>query len=86
MAICAQFLTEAGVIGVGGGILGLLLTALGVLGVGKVLPASQAALAKTDPGLLVFTLLLAVTSALVAAIYPTYRAACVPPAWQLKAQ
>jgi putative ABC transport system permease protein len=83
-AIYAQFLTEAAVIGAGGGLLGLLFTAIGVLEVGVVIPAHLAALARIDPTLLMFTLLLAVTATLLAALYPTYRASRVPPALQLK--
>jgi putative ABC transport system permease protein len=85
-AIYAQFLTEAAVIGVGGGLLGLLFTAIGVLEVGVVLPGYMAAVARFDPTLLVLTLLLAVTATLLAAVYPTYRASHVPPALQLKTQ
>jgi putative ABC transport system permease protein len=84
--IYAQFLTEAGLIGLGGGILGLLLTAMGVLSVGLVMPARLAALARVDLSLLLLTLLLAVTATLLAGAYPTYRASRVPPALQLKAQ
>jgi putative ABC transport system permease protein len=84
VAIYAQFLTEAAVIGAGGGFLGLLFTAIGVLEVGVVMPAHLAALARIDPALLMLTLLLAVTATLVAAIYPSYRASAVPPALQLK--
>lgn len=83
-ALYAQFLTEAAVIGAGGGLLGLLFTAIGVLEVGVVMPAHLAALARIDPTLLMLTLLLAVTATLLAAIYPTYRASRVPPALQLK--
>lgn len=84
-SIYAQFLTEAGLIGAGGGILGLLFTTIGVLGVGLVMPARLAALARIDPILLLLTLLLAVTATLLAAVYPSYRASRVPPALQLKA-
>jgi putative ABC transport system permease protein len=83
-ALYAQFLTEAAVIGAGGGLLGLLFTAIGVLEVGVVMPAHLAALARIDPTLLMLTLLLAVTATLLAAVYPTYRASRVPPALQLK--
>jgi putative ABC transport system permease protein len=85
-SIYAQFLTEAGVIGAGGGLLGLLFTGIGVLSVGMVMPARLAALARIDPALLLLTLLLAVTATLLAAVYPTYRASRVPPALQLKSQ
>jgi len=84
-ALYGQFLTEAAVIGAGGGLLGLLFTAIGVLEVGVVMPAHLAALARIDPMLLMLTLLLAVTATLLAAVYPTYRASRVPPALQLKA-
>ena len=84
-SIYAQFLTEAGLIGAGGGLLGLLFTAIGVLSVGVVMPSNLAALARIDPALLVLTLLLAVAATLLAAIYPAYRASRVPPALQLKA-
>jgi putative ABC transport system permease protein len=83
-AIYAQFLTEAGIIGAGGGVLGLLLTAIGVLEVGLVMPPYLAALARIDFSLLMLTLLLAVVATLLAALYPTYRASRVQPAWQLK--
>lgn len=83
-AIYAQFLTEAAVIGLAGGVLGLLLTGLGVLGIGAVLPPRLAALARIDAHLLWSTLMVAVLSTLLAGLYPTFRAARVQPAWQLK--
>jgi len=85
-AIHAQFLIEAGVIGVGGGVLGLLFTIVGVLCIGQVLPAADAELAHLDTPLLMLTLLTAVIATLLAGMYPTFRAARVPPAWHLKAQ
>lgn len=84
-SIYAQFLTEAGVIGVAGGLLGLLFTAIGVFSVGMVMPIRLAALARIDPALLVLTLLLAVAATLLAAVYPVHRVSRVPPALQLKA-
>ena len=86
VSIYAQFLVEAALIGTAGGLLGLLLTAIGVLSVGVVMPPELAALARIDPSLLALTLLLAVTGTLLASLYPTYRASRVPPALQLKAQ
>jgi putative ABC transport system permease protein len=85
-AIYAQFLTEAAIIGIGGGVLGLMLTAIGVACVGAVIPEKYAVLARIDPALLALTLLLALVSTLLAASYPVYRASRVPPALQLKAQ
>jgi len=83
-AVYAQFLTEAGVVGVAGGVLGLLLTGVGVASVKFVLPGDIAKLARLDPSLLMLTLLVAVLSTLLSGLYPTFRAARVQPAWQLK--
>jgi putative ABC transport system permease protein len=83
-AIYAQFLTEAGIIGLAGGVLGLALTGLGVASVGVVLPKEIADLARLDVPLLFTTLIVAVVATVLAALYPTFRAARVQPAWQLK--
>jgi putative ABC transport system permease protein len=84
MAVYAQFLTEAGIVGLTGGVLGLLLTGVGVASVGWVLPKDIASLARLDVSLLLLTLVLAVVATLLAGLYPTYRASRVQPAWQLK--
>ena len=84
MAIYAQFLTEAGIVGAAGGVLGLLLTGVGVASVGWVLPKDIAELARLDVSLLLLTLLVAVIATMLAGLYPTYRASRVQPAWQLK--
>ncbi|OOG47903.1 ABC transporter permease [Rhodanobacter sp. C01] len=84
MAIYAQFLVEAGMIGLAGGVLGLLLTGVGVASVGWVLPKDIAALARVDISLLLITLLVAVIATTLAGLYPTFRASRVQPAWQLK--
>jgi putative ABC transport system permease protein len=83
-AIYRQFLTEAAAIGLAGGMLGLLLTALGMAGIGHVFEPEIARLATLDASLLLLTVLVAVAASLVAALYPTWRAAQVQPAWQLK--
>ena len=83
-AVYAQFLTEAGMVGAAGGVLGLLLTGVGVACVGWVLPKDIAALAKLDVSLLLLTLLVAVVATVLAGLYPTWRASRVQPAWQLK--
>jgi putative ABC transport system permease protein len=83
-AIYTQFLTEAGIVGVAGGLLGLALTGVGVASVGWVLPKDIAALARLDVSLLALTLVVAVIATLLAGLYPTYRASNVQPAWQLK--
>jgi putative ABC transport system permease protein len=83
-AIYAQFLTESGMVGLAGGVLGLLLTGAGVASVGWVLPKSISELARLDVSLLLITLLVAVVATLLAGLYPTFRASRVQPAWQLK--
>lgn len=83
-AIYAQFLTEAGIVGLAGGVLGLVLTGLGVLAMGWLLPRHIAALARLDMPLLLLTLAVAIASTILAALYPTLRASQVQPAWQLK--
>jgi putative ABC transport system permease protein len=83
-AIYLQFLTEAGMVGAAGGVLGLLLTCAGVASVGWVMPKDIADLARLDVSLLVLTLLVAVIATMLAGLYPTYRASRVQPAWQLK--
>lgn len=83
-AILAQFLVEASVIGAAGGALGLALTALGMLGVDRVLPLRMAGLARFDSRLFATTLAVSVVATLLVALYPSVRAAGVQPAWQLK--
>jgi putative ABC transport system permease protein len=83
--IYTQFMIEAGTIGLAGGVLGLILTGLGVLGVGLVFPHDIARLATVDFSLMALTLMVAIAASLLAAFYPTWRAAQVQPAWQLKA-
>jgi putative ABC transport system permease protein len=83
-AIYAQFLTEGAVIGVAGGVIGLLLTWLGMLWLRQRLPDGWSALAPLDAEMLAVALLVATVATLLAALYPTFRAAHVQPAWQLK--
>lgn len=84
MAIYTQFLVEAGIVGLTGGVLGLLLTWIGVHGVSWVLPKEISTLARLDLGLLALTLLVAVVATMLAGLYPTFRASRVQPALQLK--
>jgi putative ABC transport system permease protein len=83
-AIYAQFLVEAAIVGFSGGVLGLLLTGIGIHSVSWVLPKDIASLARLDVPLLLLTLLVAVVATVLAGVYPTFRAARVQPAWQLK--
>jgi putative ABC transport system permease protein len=84
-AIYAQFLTEGAVVGVAGGVFGVFLTWLGTLWLRHEFPHGWAALVPhVDMGLLSFTIVTAIVATLLAALYPTWRAAHVQPAWQVK--
>jgi putative ABC transport system permease protein len=82
-AIYGQCLMEAAAIGVAAGLLGVALTALGLISTRQLLPASYTRL---EVGDVVLTVLLAVGTTLLAGLYPTWRASRVQPAWQLKSQ
>ena len=82
--IWMQFLAEAAMVGVAGGIVGLALTGVGILSIGLVFDPDYARLAHMSPGLVGLTLLSALVATIGAAFYPTWRAARVQPAWQLK--
>ncbi|GLQ52078.1 hypothetical protein GCM10010872_35270 [Dyella flava] len=84
IAIAIQFGVEAGAIGVTGGLLGLMLTWLGIQVTRAALPRQIADLAHIDWLLLWQTLLLAVVATILAALYPVWRAMCVRPSLQLK--
>lgn len=80
-----QFLVEAGVIGLAGGLLGLLLT-FGALWLMARQSPAIAAYARLDTQMLLMTLLLSLLAALAAGLLPTWRACQVRPAVQLKSQ
>jgi putative ABC transport system permease protein len=84
MAIAAQFGMESAAIGLVGGLLGLLLTWVGTARIRGALPSQVANLIRVDPSLLLQTLLLAIAATLLAGLYPTWRAARVTQALQLK--
>ena len=81
--VFTQFLIESGVVGLTGGFLGLLLTGLGLLAV-RALYANYKTVAHLDWTMVAMTIALAVVSALLAGLYPTWRACRVQPAAQLK--
>jgi putative ABC transport system permease protein len=82
--IYAQFLIEGAAVGLAGGVLGLLLTVLGMWSIGLVFDERIARLATFNVSLVGWTLLVAIAATVLAAFYPTWRAAQVQPAWQLK--
>jgi putative ABC transport system permease protein len=83
--IFQQHLVEAGVIGLGGGMLGILVAALGLLGVRK-LYENYDALTRLDLTMVAATLTIAVTSGIIAGLYPTWRVCRLQPATYLKTQ
>ena len=83
-AIFAQFMVEAGIVGLAGGALGLLLAELGLWGI-RHQPAEYASLAQLDLGMFLFTFVVALVASLVAGLLPAWRACVVSPAPQLKA-
>ena len=85
-AIIRQCLVETTVIGVLGAILGLLLTLLGVLAMRAALADDFAALAYLNAKAIGIEVLLAIAATIGAGLYPTWRAAHVEPALQLKAE
>jgi putative ABC transport system permease protein len=82
--IWAQFLAEAAMVGVAGGVAGLLFTGVGMLSISLVFDPDIARLAHMSVSLIGMTLLIALVATVAAAFYPIWRAAHVQPAWQLK--
>ncbi|UXI67576.1 ABC transporter permease [Tahibacter amnicola] len=80
-----QYIVESGVIGVSGGLLGLLLTFLGLTAV-RALNEGFEQVARLDWVMVITTILLSVAAAIVAGLYPTWRACQIAPAAQLKTQ
>lgn len=83
--VFTQFLIEAGVVGISGGILGLLLTGLGLIAV-RALYEQYKTVAHLDWSMVAVTIVLAIVSAVLAGLYPTWLACRVQPAAQLKTQ
>ena len=83
--IFAQCAAEAFAIGIGGGLLGLVLTMVGLWTV-RQRPDDYAHLAHLDLTMLLATLGFAVGSAVLACLLPAWRACLVPPALQLKSE
>jgi len=86
-AIFMQYIVEAGVIGVVGGIAGIGMTWLGLQGIRALYGQERLIehIARMDWTMTLVAIGLAIFSALAAAIYPTWRACSIQPAAQLKA-
>jgi putative ABC transport system permease protein len=83
-AIFAQFMVEAGIVGLTGGVLGLILAELGLWGI-RHQPAEYASLARLDLSMFAFTFVVALAASLIAGLLPAWRACVLAPAPQLKA-
>jgi len=82
--IFVQFMVEAGIVGLAGGVLGLAFAELGLLGI-RHQPAEYASLAHLDLAMFGFTFVVAIVASLVAGLLPAWRACVLAPAPQLKA-
>ena len=83
-AIFAQFMVEAAMVGLAGGVLGLAFAELGLWAV-RHQPAQYAGLAHLDLQMFFINFLVALVASLVAGLLPAWRACVVAPAPQLKA-
>lgn len=83
--IISQYLAETVVIGLAGGVLGLILSYAGLLAVDHY-SFESAGIARHDPWMVAATVAVAVISAVLAGLLPTWRAALQVPALQLKSQ
>ncbi len=87
-ALFAQYIIEAGMIGIAGGLLGIAMTWLGLRGIENVFSEYDfiAHLVRMDWTMVLAAVLLAIVSALGAALYPTWRACSLSPATTLRIQ
>jgi putative ABC transport system permease protein len=81
----AQYIIESGVIGISGGILGLVFT-FGGLWMVRALYEDYSNVARLDWSMVFTTITLAIAAAVLAGLYPTWRACQIAPAAQLKTQ
>jgi len=80
-----QQIVEVAVIGFTGGLIGLLLAGFGLQGI-KYLYGSPAGLVKLDWVMMFTAIGIAITSSMIAGLYPAWRVCKIPPAAQLKTQ
>ena len=84
--VFSQYIVEAGVIGLAGGVAGVCLTSLGLTGIKSLYRGEDSIqkLVQMDWVMVLSAVGLAILAALFAALYPTWRAVRVMPASQLK--
>jgi len=87
-ALFAQYITEAGIIGIAGGLAGIGMTWLGLRGIENAFSGYDfiSYLVSMDWTMVLAAVALAIVSALAAALYPTWRACSVSPASTLRIQ
>ncbi|KLD62274.1 FtsX-like permease family protein, partial [Luteibacter rhizovicinus] len=85
ISIFSQLLTEAGMVGLVGGVAGVLLSWLGLWMV-RLQPVSYAKLAHLDLTMLGVTFAMAIGATVAAGVLPAWRACRITPALQLKSQ
>jgi len=85
-SLFVQHMIESGLIGLAGGILGLGLTWLGLRGIEMLFEDIVEGLVSLDWVMVLTAIALAIVSALLAGLYPTWRACSIAPAAQLKTQ
>lgn len=81
-----QYSVEAAIVGVLGGMLGLVLAWLGLQGISALYGESTEGLTSLDGTMIAVGFALAITSSILTALYPTWRACSIAPAGQLKTQ
>jgi len=88
MTLFAQYIIEAGMIGIAGGLLGIGATWAGLRGIENLYIEYEFIqhLVRMDWSMVMLAVVLAVISALAAALYPTWRACNITPASQLRIQ
>jgi putative ABC transport system permease protein len=87
-ALFSQYIVEAGLIGIAGGIAGIGMTWLGLLGIRNLFARYDFVqrLTEMDWSMIGLAVALAVVSSIAAALYPTWRACRITPASQLRIQ
>lgn len=85
-SLFVQHMIESGLIGLGGGVLGIGLTWLGLRGIKMLFGEFVENLVGLDWVMILTAIGLAIVSALLAGLYPTWRACRIAPASQLKLQ
>jgi putative ABC transport system permease protein len=83
-AIYRQYLVEAAVLGLAGGLVGVLFTVCFIGNLDLVFEAKIVRTVHADAGTMALAISLSVLVALIAAAYPVWRASRIQPAWQLK--